>query len=89
VAPLHQPKPSLPPASRERRAGGDAQRVAMTEETAPLNLPASGSLEHFLKFVSDSISEGFEQLGGVMPLVFVVTENGNGYVVGVPSTTVS
>jgi hypothetical protein len=56
----------------------------MTDETAPLNLPASGSLEHFLEVVSDSISDGFEHLGGLTPLVFAVTENGDGYVIGVP-----
>jgi hypothetical protein len=52
----------------------------MAEETAPLDLPASGPLERFLKAVSDVISEGFEQMGGLTPLVFVVTEKGNGYV---------
>jgi hypothetical protein len=57
----------------------------MAEETAPLNLPASGPLEGFLKAVSDAISEGFEQMGGLTPLVFAVTEKGNGYVIGVPS----
>jgi hypothetical protein len=57
----------------------------MAEETAPLNLPASGPLERFLKAVSDAISEGFEQMGGLTPLVFAVTEKGNGYVIGVPS----
>jgi hypothetical protein len=57
----------------------------MAEETAPLNLPACGPLERFLKAVSDAISEGFEQMGGLTPLVFAVTEKGNGYVIGVPS----
>jgi hypothetical protein len=57
----------------------------MTDETAPLSLPASGPLKHFLEVVSDSISDGFEHLGGLTPLVFAVTENGDGYVIGVPS----
>jgi hypothetical protein len=56
----------------------------MAEETAPLNLPASGPLERFLKVVSDAVSDGFEQMGGLTPLVFAVTENGSGYVIGVP-----
>jgi hypothetical protein len=83
LAAVQQVKPAAakPASSRPTKR----KEFGMSEETALLNLPASGPLECFLEAVSDAISEGFEQMGGLTPLVFAVTEKGNGYVIGVPS----
>jgi hypothetical protein len=58
----------------------------MSNEMAPVDLPADGPLDAFLEAVSESLTDGYGELGGLVPLCFVVKADGESYIIGVPFT---
>jgi hypothetical protein len=58
----------------------------MSNEMAPVDLPADGPLDAFLEAVSESLTDGYRELGGLVPLCFVVKADGESFVIGVPFT---
>ena len=58
----------------------------MNEEIAPLDFNTDGPLEEWLSRVSQSLDVGFLELGGLAPLLFVVSTIGDAHVIGTPFT---
>jgi hypothetical protein len=58
----------------------------MNGEIAPLEFKTDGPLDEWLCRVSLSLEEGFVELGGLVPLLFVVATIGDAHVIGVPFT---